>query len=219
MLEPGRRRRRGPARSARCGAPGSPPGGERPDLVLDRPGGLLEERPQGAQRRAGRLGARDQVFLQRRPGLQRESIGAGQRALGLLERAGQLPDRAADRGLLRANEASAAFGGVDEVGQVLVLVAELGARAAGSCGSSWRCSARRMASAPLMRAMSRAKGSRRRSALESFTSRPLRRVEGLGAVRQQQLEELLGVGVERGEDLVRIDLRLRSRRAGWSSPP
>src|SRR5215203_4906220 len=51
--------------------------GERPDLVLDRPGRLPEERAQGPQRRSGCPRAR-QALLERGPGLQRELVRAGQ---------------------------------------------------------------------------------------------------------------------------------------------
>ena len=84
---------------------------------------------------------------------------------------------------------------------------------------------RRFASAPLIRAMSRANGSSWRSASESFTSAALLGVEGLGAARQQQLQERLGVGVEEARNSSGLTLRLgrgeRDRRAlldvrvGW----
>ena len=76
---------------------------------------------------------------------------------------------------------------------------------------------RRWASPPLSLATSRAKGSNWRKALEALRPRPCSGSSALGAGGQQQLQEGLGVRVERGEDLVGVDVGLgrgeRDRRA------
>ena len=136
-----------------------------------------------------------------------------------LQRAGQLPQRRPDRGLLVGERLEHRVGGVDERGQVLVLVAELLGRAGGSCGSSGRCCRGAAARPPLMRAMSRAKRLELAQRVARACGRGSARVEGLGAAREQQLQEGLRVGVERGEELVGVDVRLGRGERERRRPP
>ena len=99
--------------------------GERPDLVADDRRGLVEERLRLAQRR-GEVARERAAALERGAQLGGQRAGLAQRLLGLVERAGEQPQRLAQRGLLGGEGLEVRVRRVHQRGKLLVARRERG---------------------------------------------------------------------------------------------
>src|SRR5829696_4409267 len=162
---------------------------ERPQLALGRP-----ERPRGRAQR-----------LQRRAELVGEGPGLAEGAPGDLQRGGQLAQRLAQRGVLAGEAGEDGVGVHDEVGDLVVLVAEL-LREQGEVVD--RALDVRRALGERLVDLARELGGRL-DAADRVGEGAAVALEAPAAVVEQQRQIVAGVRVEGGEDLVEVDVRER----------
>ena len=145
--------------------------------------------------------------LERRPQHGGHRAGLGQRLLRDVERRRQLPQRRADVRLLVRQRREHGVRVLDEVGELSVLGAELLHQQREVVDRALEVLA---AQRELLVRLARVAGGRLEAA-----DRPRQRaavaVEPLGGVAEQQPQVVARVGVERGEDLVEVDVRERLR--------
>ena len=149
------------------------------------------------------------------PSICAKRLALVQRALRLLQRRRELLERRPDRGLLLRERAEHGVRGAHEPRELRVALAELGAELAevGDHPAQVLTPLHERAVDAGDVADGRVEAPQPGRQLLRVT------VEPLGAALEQELEEGLGVAVEAGQDLVRVDVRLRVGERDRSSPP
>ena len=181
--------------------------GERADLVAQDRRGLAQERPRLAQRRAECAGARSQV-LERRPEHVGEPVDLGQRGRRLVERARQQAQRLAQVGLLAGQDREDRVGVLHEVGDLLVLAAELLHQQREVVDDALEVPP---PDGQLLVDLARVLGGRL-DAPDRLRERAPVALERQRPVAEQDPQVVATVDVELREDLVEVDVRHRLRR-------